>query len=97
VVACGGGVVVAESNRRLMRDRGYVINLSASLDAVLKRLVGATDRPLYSGKDAVNRVQKLMDERKQFYADADIRIDTDNKSVEDVVSEILKVLRELQA
>ncbi len=97
VVACGGGVVVAESNRLLMRDSGYVINLSASLDSVLKRLTGATDRPLYSGQDAVNRVQKLMEERKQFYADADIRIDTDNKSVEDVVSEILKVLRELQA
>ena len=97
VVASGGGAVVSESNRRLMRDRGYVINLSASLDSVLKRLAGATDRPLYAGQDAVNRVQKLMEERKQFYADADIRIDTDNKSVEDVVSEILKVLRELQA
>ncbi len=97
VIASGGGVVVAESNRRLMRHSGYVINLSASLDSVLKRLAGATDRPLYSGQDAVNRVQKLMEERKQFYTDADIRIDTDNKSVEDVVSEILKVLRELQA
>jgi len=97
VVAGGGGVVVAESNRRLMRDRGYVINLSASLASVLKRLAGAIDRPLYTGQDAVNRVQKLMEERKQFYADADIRIDTDNKSVEDVVLEILKVLRELQS
>lgn len=97
VVAGGGGVVVSESNRRMMRDHCYVVNLSASLDSVLQRLEGATDRPLFSGENAVNRVQKLMEERKQFYADADIKIDTDNKSVEDVVSEILKVLRELQA
>jgi len=97
VVAGGGGLVIAESNRQMMRNSGFVINLSASFESVLKRLEGATDRPLYSGQDAVNRVQRLMEERKQFYADADIRIDTDNKSVEDVVAEILKVLRELQA
>ena len=30
-----------------------------------------------------------MAEREQFYADADIRIDTDGKSVEDVAAEIL--------
>lgn len=97
VVSGGGGVVVSESNRQLMRSQGYVINLFASLPIILERLAGATDRPLYSGEDAANRVLKLMEERKQFYADANIRIDTDNKSVEDVVAEILKVLRELQA
>jgi shikimate kinase len=38
-----------------------------------------------------------MEERKQFYADADIRIDTDGKSVEDVAAEILRFVKGLRA
>jgi shikimate kinase len=79
-----------------MRGKGYVINLMASLPVVMERLAGATDRPLLSGEGGAERVQRLLEERKQFYADANIRIDTDYKSVEDVVAEILKVLRELR-
>jgi shikimate kinase len=97
VVATGGGVVIATENRSLMRNRGIVVNLGVSLSKVLQRLDGATDRPLFGGEDAANRVKLLMDERKQFYADADIRIDTDGKSVEDVAAEILSFVKELRA
>lgn len=95
VVATGGGVVIAESNRRLMREKGIVVNLTAPLTLILQRLCGATDRPLYSDKDAEKRIQTLMEEREQFYADADIRIDTDGKSVEDVAADILRFLKGL--
>ena len=97
VVATGGGVVIAEENRRRMRERGIVVNLVVSLPQVLERLHGAVDRPLFSGADAANRVKLLMDERRQFYEDADIRIDTDGKSVEDVAAEILGFVEELRS
>jgi len=97
VVATGGGVVVAEENRRKMRDRGVVVNLSVSLPQVMHRLQGATDRPLFSGVDAANSVKLLMDERKHFYDEADIRIDTDGKSVEDVAAEILRFVKGLRS
>ena len=95
VIACGGGVVISEFNRRLMRQQGVVVNLTASLPVILARLEGADDRPLYSGDDAANRVRALLEAREQFYADADIRIDTDNKSVEDVSADIMRILKEL--
>ncbi len=97
VIASGGGVVIAESNRRLMRKRGFVVNLTASLSTILARLEGAADRPLYAGLDAASRVRVLLEERKQFYADADIRIDTDKISVEDVSAKILRILKGLPA
>jgi shikimate kinase len=97
VIASGGGVVVSPSNRKIMREKGYVINLTASYPVILARLEGANDRPLIAGQDAVKRVMMLMEERKHFYEDADIRIDTDNKSVEDVAAEILRVLKGLSA
>lgn len=96
VVATGGGVVIAEANRQLMARHGIVINLMASLPRVLERLAGATDRPLYAGQDEAERVGALMAEREQFYCVADIRIDTDGKSVEDVAAEILRFLKGLE-
>ena len=97
VIATGGGVVVSDENRSMMRSRGIVVNLVVSLPQVLRRLHGASDRPLFAGSDGANRVKLLMDDRKQFYADADIRIDTDGKSVEDVAAEILRFVEELRA
>ena len=97
VVATGGGVVIAAENRSLMRSRGIVVNLDVSLSQVLQRLDGVIDRPLFGGRDAANRVKSLMEDRKQFYADADIRIDTDGKSVEDVAAEILRFVKGLRA
>jgi shikimate kinase len=97
VIATGGGVVTADQNRRYMRSRGVVVNLVVSLPQVLKRLHGAADRPLFAVDNAPNSVKLLMDGREQFYADADIRIDTDGKSVEDVAAEILRFLEELHA
>ena len=94
-MASGGGIVISETNRKLMREKGYVVNLAAPLPVILNRLNGANDRPLIAVEDSINRVQMLMEERKHFYDDADIRIDTDNKSVEDVAAEILRILKGL--
>ena len=96
VIATGGGVVISAANRVLMRSRGIVVNLDVSLAQVLKRLQGASDRPLFAGSDSANRVKSLMDDRKHFYEDADIRIDTDEKSVEDVAAEILRFVKGLR-
>ena len=96
VLATGGGVVISADNRNLMRSKGIVINLTVSLQQVMERLKGADDRPLLSGDDAAVRAVRLMEEREQFYTDADIRIDTDGKSVEDVAAEILNYVKGLR-
>ncbi len=95
VIATGGGAVIDDRNRRVMRSNGTVVHLFVSLPQVLARLLGTSDRPLLAGGDATNRVKSLMDEREHFYADADIRIDTNDKSVEDVSAEILRFVRGL--
>lgn len=89
MVATGGGAIISAQNRTLMRSRGVIINLKVTLEQVLVRLHGCSDRPLLAGGDAAKRAATLMNEREQFYADADIRIDTDGKSVEDIAIEIL--------
>jgi shikimate kinase len=97
VIATGGGVVIAEKNRKRMRDRGIIVNLKVTLEQVMTRLHGCSNRPLLLGENVPERVKALMDAREHFYADADIQIDTDGKSVEDVAMEIQSSLDRLPA
>ncbi len=46
VLATGGGAVLSADNRRLLRERGFVIWLDASVDAQLARLARDRQRPL---------------------------------------------------
>lgn len=94
VLSTGGGAVIDPENRRLMRLIGPVVNLTASLAALAARLVTCSDRPLLQGEAAARmaKLERLLQEREQCYADSDIRIDTVGKSVEDVAAEVLKRL-----
>lgn len=95
VLATGGGAVLREENRQLMRQIGTVVNLTASVEELSARLAMADDRPLLKGEEPREvRIARLMAEREQCYADSDIRIDTAGKSVEDVAAELLKRLSE---
>jgi shikimate kinase len=89
VVSTGGGAVINPENRRRMRSAGRVVNLSASAETIKKRLTGDVARPLLQGDKPLEKIIALIAEREPYYADADIRIDTTAKNIEDVVSEIL--------
>jgi shikimate kinase len=92
VISTGGGAVISLENRRQMRCSGVVINLTATPDIILRRLERETERPLLQSARNLEMIEKLISERESYYADADIRIDTSGKNVEDVVREILLFL-----
>lgn len=95
VLSTGGGAVINPDNRRLMRRIGPIINLTAPVAELAVRLAACTDRPLLQGDEPLElKIARLMEEREQFYADSDIRIDTVGKSVEDVAAEVLTRLSE---
>ncbi len=96
VVATGGGAVIAPRNRELLRKAGLVVNLTASLEVILCRLKGDRERPLLKSNNTPEALAALMAGREDAYADADLRIDTAGKSVEDVVTEIATFVREHQ-
>lgn len=90
VLSAGGGVVIRESNRLLLHAAGLVVNLTATVESLVKRLARADDRPLLRGERPLEeRIKQIMTEREPFYADADIRIDTTGKTLEDVAAVIL--------
>jgi shikimate kinase len=93
VIATGGGAVMDAENLGLLKERGLLICLTASVETVLRRLGPDRQRPLLRGGHKPARVKKLLMEREEVYARAHIKIDTDRLSVPKVVERILKVLK----
>ena len=82
ILATGGGVVLRQANRELLRDRGRpVIWLDAAADVVRARLAAdpmtAVRRPGLSGADPLAEVADTLAAREPHYRScADVRFDT---------------------
>lgn len=92
VLATGGGIVTQETCRSLLDERFFCIYLRATPDTILDRLASAeTIRPLLDGVNPGLRVESLLHSRSQWYNDiADMTVDVDDMSVDDVVDEIVR-------
>jgi shikimate kinase len=64
VFATGGGTFVPEENRRSILRSGLAIFLDVPFEALLGRLAGKTDRPLFQDEAQARR---LFEERLPFY------------------------------
>jgi shikimate kinase len=85
VVATGGGAVLREDNRRLMRERGTVVWLRARPETLAARVGSGDERPLLTG-DPLGTLTRLADERAAAYADAaQLIVDVDALDEEQVV------------
>ncbi len=89
IVSCGGGVVVKDENVGYMKDGGVILLLTATPMTVYERVKDDTRRPILNGNMNVEFIEKLMNKRKNRYLEvADIIVETDNKSVGEIISEI---------
>lgn len=78
LVATGGGAVLGEANRQLMKDRGFVVYLCVGLDSQLKRLQRDRSRPLLQRPDREQVLRDLALLREPLYREvADLVLDTD--------------------
>ncbi len=67
VIATGGGVVTQESNRALLKNKGCVIYLNASVDLLWSRLRYCKNRPLLENQNPRERLQELYQQRDPLY------------------------------
>jgi len=95
VLALGGGAVLAEGTRALLRDH-RVVFLNVGLAEAVKRVGMGTGRPLLLGNVRA-RIKALLDERLPIYhAVADVTVNTDGKSAADVAVEVRAALKSLE-
>ena len=70
VVSTGGGMVLAEANRTLMRQRGMVVFLDAPVEVLAERLGRNplnSQRPSLTGKGLVEEISDVLNERRPLY------------------------------
>jgi shikimate kinase len=92
VVATGGGAIINPANRQRLHGLGLVVNLTAPVAVIQRRLLAENDRPLLNDDKSSEKIAGMLAEREVFYADADERIDTAEKSVEEIVEVIVSIL-----
>jgi len=89
LVATGGGAVLGAENRRLMRERGFVVYLAAGLDSQLKRLQRDRTRPLLQRADREDVLREMARHREPLYREvADLVMDTDGQTAADAATRL---------
>ncbi|HEU6436185.1 MAG TPA: shikimate kinase AroL [Nitratidesulfovibrio sp.] len=79
VVATGGGMVLAEENRRMLRNGGLVAYLCGSVELLAARLARdplAAQRPSLTGRPIADEVAEVLTVREPLYREcADVVLD----------------------
>jgi shikimate kinase len=91
VLATGGGAVILEENRLIIKKTQSVIYLLSSVDQILRRTAKSKIRPLL--ENSTNRrktISNIIDSRDSLYREvATIIINTNGKKLNEVIKEIL--------
>lgn len=93
VLATGGGAILAPENREVMRSRGKVVYLHASVEHQLERTAHDRHRPLLQTPDRRGRLEELMRFREPLYRQtAHLVVETNGLAPRSVVQRIIRGL-----
>lgn len=93
VVSTGGGIVIREENRELMKMLGTVVYLKVSPLTVYERLKGDNSRPLLQGTNQLEKITRMMSQRKHYYeAAAHYVVEVDGKSLDELTEEVRNLI-----
>jgi shikimate kinase len=96
VVATGGGAVLFEENRRVMRAAGTVVYLRARLESLWERTRHDTSRPLLATPDPRATLAQILEARDALYRDAaHLIVETGSQSAATLVNRVMAALRQL--
>ena len=90
IIVTGGGIVLRDENVRKLKRLGLVVWLDAEERVLYERASRRGNRPLLKTEDPRGTLAKIRAERETRYAEAsDVRIDTTERSHEEVADMIL--------
>lgn len=93
IIATGGGVIKNKQNVDHLRRRGVMFCLTAGPEIILKRvMLEGGKRPLLDVEEPLNEINKLLEEREEFYKQADAFIKTDFITPAETADEIISLL-----
>lgn len=94
IISTGGGMVIREKNRQLLRDLGFVVWLSCSPEEIFTRTSRTRDRPLLQCDDPMAAITNLLDQRTPLYKQtAHLKINTTELEFDEITCGILESAR----
>jgi shikimate kinase len=92
VLGSGGGWAAVPGRLRGLPPETVSVWLRVSPDVAVGRVAPAGGRPLLDAPEPLTAARRLVAEREAAYAAADVQVDTDGRTPEDVTSTILALL-----
>ncbi|MFS2222395.1 shikimate kinase AroL [Pantoea sp. B65] len=95
VIATGGGMVLAEDNRRFMREQGQVVYLKAEPEVLAARLSAypqADQRPTLTGRPIADEMVEVLSQRDKLYHQAAHHVINAMQTPDQVVRQLLQAL-----
>ena len=94
ILATGGGAVLSEENRRLLKERGKVIYLNAKPQHLAKRMAFDKDRPLLQQGNMLDTLNNLYKERHPLYLGvSSFVVDTGQQKTQTIINKIEALLK----
>ena len=90
VISTGGGFPLREKNRIWMKEHGMVVWLKCSPAVILDRIKDE-DRPLLPKPIEIHHIEAILDKRTSIYNLADVAVDTDYLTPEEIVKTIINL------
>lgn len=94
VVSLGGGAILTESTRELLKEHD-VVWIDVSVAEGVRRTAGERTRPVLAADDPVEHYRNLLETRRPLYEEVStFRVRTNSRSPQQVVAEILHHLED---
>ena len=100
VIDTGGGVIERPENiEALQQTNSCIFWLKASVDAIVSRIQGDTERPaLTTGKTFTEEVTEVLERRiPKYKSAAQYEIDTDESTPEQVADRVIEIWQQVSA
>ncbi len=92
IISTGGGVVLNSDNVANLKKNGVLVWLQVSCEDAVRRTLPDSGRPLLNVSKPENAVRELLGARDPLYAQSDFKVDTTDKTVEEVAEEIMNIM-----
>lgn len=88
ILASGGGAFMSAQTRQIVSQKAVSVFLDAHVDTIVRNTVGRTHRPLLNVDNPKEVIRTLLDSRRPFYEQADIRVEYK----EETMGQLLRIL-----
>ena len=90
IISCGGGLCIPEGMMERLKLLGIVACLWAEPKTIMSRINKDGSRPLISQGDPLSSIEEILEKRKDRYLAANKVLNTENKSIQEIMQEISK-------